>query len=42
MYTTKRAVELELGVTSPLDIEFLTDSEESEKLVSQIKEKLVQ
>ena len=36
----KRAVELGLGVTSPLDIEFLTDSEESEKLVSQIKEKL--
>jgi uncharacterized protein (DUF362 family) len=36
----KRAVELELGVTSPLDIEFLTDSEESEKLVAQIKEKL--
>ena len=38
----KRAVELELGVTSPLDIEFLTDSEESEKLVAQIKEKLAQ
>jgi uncharacterized protein (DUF362 family) len=38
----KRAVELELGVTSPLDIEFLTDSEESAKLVSQIKEKLAQ
>ena len=38
----KRAVELGLGVTSPLDIEFLTDSEESEKLVSQIKEKLAQ
>ncbi len=38
----KRAVELELGVTSPLDIEFLTDSEESEKLVTQIKEKLAQ
>jgi len=38
----KRAVELDLGVTSPLDIEFLTDSEESEKLVAQIKEKLVQ
>jgi len=36
----KRAVELELGVTSPLDIEFLTDSEESEKLVALIKEKL--
>jgi len=38
----KRAVELKLGITSPLDIEFLTDSEESEKLVSQIKEKLAQ
>jgi len=38
----KRAVELELGVTSPLDIEFLTDSEESEKMVAQIKEKLTQ
>ena len=38
----KRAVELELGVTSPLDIEFLTDSEESEKLVAQIKKKLAQ
>jgi len=38
----KRAVELGLGVTSPLDIEFLTDSEESEKLVAQIKEKLAQ
>jgi len=38
----KRAVELELGVTSPLDIEFLTDSEESDKLVTQIKEKLAQ
>jgi uncharacterized protein (DUF362 family) len=38
----KRAVELGLGVTSPLDIEFLTDSEESEKLVTQIKEKLAQ
>ncbi len=38
----KRAVELELGVTSHLDIEFLTDSEESEKLVAQIKEKLAQ
>ena len=38
----KRAVELDLGVTSPLDIEFLTDSEESDKLVTQIKEKLAQ
>jgi uncharacterized protein (DUF362 family) len=38
----KRAVELGLGITSPSDIEFLTDSEESEKLVTQIKEKLAQ
>ncbi|MHA1193724.1 MAG: DUF362 domain-containing protein [Promethearchaeota archaeon] len=38
----KRAVELGLGITSPKDIEFLTDSEESEKLVSFIKEKLTQ
>jgi len=38
----KRAVELGIGVSSPLDIEFLTDSEESEKLVAQIKEKLAQ
>jgi len=38
----KRAVALGLGVTSPSDIEFLTDSEESEKLVAQIKEKLAQ
>ncbi|MHA1509926.1 MAG: DUF362 domain-containing protein [Promethearchaeota archaeon] len=38
----KRAVELGLGVTSPLDIEFLTNSEESEKLVAQIKKKLAQ
>ena len=38
----KRAVELGLGVRSPSNIEFLTDSEESEKLVSQIKEKLAQ
>jgi uncharacterized protein (DUF362 family) len=37
----KRAVELGLGVTSPSDIEFLTDSEESETLVAQIKEKLL-
>jgi len=38
----KRAVELGLGVSSPNEIEFLTDSEESEKLVTQIKEKLTQ
>ncbi len=36
----KRAVELGLGVKSLKDIEFLTDSEESEKFVAQIKEKL--
>ena len=38
----KRAVELGIGVSSPLNIEFLTDSEESERLVAQIKEKLAQ
>ncbi|MFW9895756.1 MAG: DUF362 domain-containing protein [Candidatus Thorarchaeota archaeon] len=36
----KRAVELGLGINSPNDIEFLTDSEESKKLVDQIKKKL--
>ena len=36
----KRAVELGLGITSPDDVEFLTDSEESEKLVEKIKEEL--
>ncbi|MFX1457067.1 MAG: DUF362 domain-containing protein [Promethearchaeota archaeon] len=38
----KRAVELGLGINSPNDIEFLTDSEESKKLVDQIKKKLVE
>ena len=38
----KRAVELGLGITSPLDFEFSTDSKESEKLGDQIKEKLAQ
>jgi len=38
----KRAVELGLGVTSPKEIEFLTDSEESEEFVAEIKEELVQ
>ncbi len=38
----KRAVELELGVSSPNDIEFLTDSKESEELVVKIKEKLAE
>ena len=37
----KRAIELGIGITSPDQIEFITDSEESEKLVYQIKEKLV-
>ncbi|MHA1930927.1 MAG: DUF362 domain-containing protein [Promethearchaeota archaeon] len=36
----KRAVELGIGIDSPEDIEFITDSDESRKLVSQIKEKL--
>ena len=38
----KRAIELGLGVTSPKDIEFLTDSEESEEFVAEIKEELAQ
>ena len=38
----KRAVELGLGVTSPKEIEFLTDSEESEEFVAEIKEELAQ
>ncbi len=38
----KRAVELGLGVTSPNEIEFLTDSEDSEELVAEIKEELAQ
>ena len=36
----KRAVELGIGISSPDQIEFITDSEESEKLVDQIKEEL--
>ncbi|MFX1374723.1 MAG: DUF362 domain-containing protein [Promethearchaeota archaeon] len=36
----KRAVELGVGITSPNEIEFITDSEEAEKLVLQIREKL--
>ena len=36
----KRAVELGIGITSPDEIEFMTDSEESEALVFKIKEKL--
>ncbi|MFX0104890.1 MAG: DUF362 domain-containing protein [Candidatus Hodarchaeota archaeon] len=38
----KRAVELGIGITSPDEIEFITDTEESKKLVSQIKEKLAE
>ena len=37
----KRAVELGVGITSPDEIEFITDSEEAETIVVQIKEKLV-
>ena len=37
----KRAVELGVGISTPDEIEFITDSEESEKLVVKIKEKLV-
>ncbi len=36
----KRAAELGVGITSFDEIEFITDSEEAEKLVAQIKEKL--
>ena len=38
----KRAVELGLGVTSHNEIDFLTDSEDSEELVAEIKEELAQ
>ncbi|MHA2282025.1 MAG: DUF362 domain-containing protein [Promethearchaeota archaeon] len=38
----KRAIELGIGISSPEDIEFITDSEESKNLVAQIKEKLVE
>lgn len=38
----KRAIELGIGITSPDQIEFITDSEETEKLVAQIKEKLAE
>ncbi|NHJ87422.1 MAG: DUF362 domain-containing protein [Asgard group archaeon] len=37
-----RAVELGIGISSPNEIEFLTDSEESEKLIEQIKKKLME
>jgi uncharacterized protein (DUF362 family) len=38
----KRAVELQVGITSPDQIDFKTDSEESGKLVAKIKEKLAE
>ncbi len=38
----KRAVELGIGISSPNEIEFLTDSEESIELVNQIKVKLTE
>jgi uncharacterized protein (DUF362 family) len=38
----KRAVKLGLGVSSPIEIEFLTDSEDSEKLVAKVKDELAQ
>jgi uncharacterized protein (DUF362 family) len=36
----KRAIELGVGIKSPDDIEFITDSKETDKLVAKIKEKL--
>ena len=36
----KRAIELNIGIASPLDIEFIGDSAESEDLIVKIKEKL--
>ena len=38
----KRAVDLQVGITSPDQIDFITDSEESGKLVVKIKEKLAE
>ncbi|MFX1313736.1 MAG: DUF362 domain-containing protein, partial [Promethearchaeota archaeon] len=38
----KRAVELGIGISSPKEIEFITDSEESNKLVAQIKKRLIE
>ena len=38
----KRAVELGVGIKSSDEIEFITNSEEAEKLVAQIKEKLAE
>lgn len=36
----KRAIELDVGIKSPEDIEFIPDSEEAKKIVIQIKNKL--
>jgi uncharacterized protein (DUF362 family) len=36
----KRAVDLGIGIKSPEQIEFITDSKDSERLVAQIKEKI--
>lgn len=36
----KRAVELGVGITSPNELEFITDTKDAENLVTQIKEKL--
>jgi uncharacterized protein (DUF362 family) len=36
----KRAVELGIGITAPNEIEFLTDSEDSEEFIAKIKEEL--
>jgi len=38
----KRAVELEVGIKSPREIEFITDSKEAEQLLTQIREKLAE
>ncbi|MHA2393069.1 MAG: DUF362 domain-containing protein [Promethearchaeota archaeon] len=38
----KRAVELGVGITSSNDIEFIPDSEETEKLITQIRKKLAE
>ncbi|MGC9779648.1 MAG: DUF362 domain-containing protein [Candidatus Heimdallarchaeota archaeon] len=37
-----RAVELGIGISSPDEIEFITDSEESDKIVEKIKQKLAE
>ncbi|MFW9924893.1 MAG: DUF362 domain-containing protein [Candidatus Thorarchaeota archaeon] len=36
----KRAIELKIGISSPKEIEFITDSKESDELVEKIKKKL--